>query len=90
MASSVLPQVDACLTTRFLVYRNTCQRPEKIVQRFVLIRPGAGPEFSHTDRRIKDGSVCVAQVYPFGDDVRIPAPRDLNEDVGIDKDGHFL
>jgi len=68
----------------------TCQRPEKIVQGVVLIRPGAGPEFSYTDRRIKDGSVRVAQVYPFGNDVRIPAARDLNEDVGIDQDGHFL
>src|SRR5712671_6440693 len=32
MASPVLPQVDARLTTRFFVDRNTCQRPEKIVQ----------------------------------------------------------
>src|SRR5260370_5731361 len=90
MASSVLPKVDARLTTRFFVDWNTCQRPEKIVQSGVFIRPGAGPEFSHTDRRIEHGGVSVAQVYPLGNDVRIPAARDFNEDVGINKDRHFL
>src|SRR5579859_899049 len=90
MAPSVLAQVDARLTTRFFVDRNTCQRAEKIVQSFVLIGPGAGPKLSHTDRRVEDGSVSVAQVYPFGNNLRIPAARHLNKDVGIDKDRHFL
>src|SRR5438874_11431506 len=78
MAPSVLPQVDARLTSRFLVDWNTSQRPEKIVQSVILTRPGACPEFSYTDRGIQDTSVGVTQVYPFGDDLRILAAGDFN------------
>src|SRR5580704_15612430 len=88
MAPSVLPQVDARLTPRFFVDGGACQRPEKIIQSVILIRSGAGPEFSYTDGRIQDTSVGVAQAYPFGDDVRIYTARDFNQNVGIDQNRH--
>ena len=90
MAPSVLPRVDARPTARFFIQRGTCQRPEKIVQSVILIRPGAGPEFSYTDGRIQDSGVGVAQVYPLGDDAPISAARDFNQDVAIDENGRLL
>jgi hypothetical protein len=66
MAPSVLPQLEARLTTDLFVNRNTSQRLEKIVQNIILIGPRAGPELIHSDGRIQDSSVGLAQPDPFG------------------------
>ena len=89
-ASSVLLQINACLTTHFFVDWSACQRPEKIVQGVILIRPSTGPEFSYTHGRIQDSTVGVTQAYPLGDDLRISTASDFNQDVGIDENGHRL
>ena len=45
------------LTTRLFVDRSACQRPKKTFQGVILTRPGASPEFSHTNGRIKDSGI---------------------------------
>jgi hypothetical protein len=90
MATSILAQVDARLTTDFFVYKSAGQRLEKIIQCLMLIRPSAGPEFRYADRRIQNGGAGIAELNPFGNDVCILAARDFDQDVRIDENRHFL
>jgi hypothetical protein len=60
MAASIPTKVGTRLMTCFFIDRRTPESPEKILQSIILIRPGAGPEFGHTDGRIEDRGIGVA------------------------------
>jgi len=76
------------LTADLLVDGRAGQRLEEVAEGVKLTGPGAGPQLGDTYRRIEDRGIGVAELT-CRDNVRISAPRDLDQNAGIDENQSF-
>jgi hypothetical protein len=89
MTLTEVPEEIAGLPACLAIDLNAEQGLEQPVQQIMFGRQSASPKFSGCYRRVQDGRLGIAQLQPARDDALVSSATHLNEDVGIDEDGHL-